>query len=49
MDKLSFLEVIAAMAVFVSLLLAVFLLTVKQKENWKTGYLQRSICIMTYM
>lgn len=34
MDKLSFLQVIAAIAVFISLLLAVFLLTVKRKlEN----------------
>ncbi|HCM34034.1 helix-turn-helix transcriptional regulator [Chryseobacterium sp.] len=33
MDKLSFLEVIAAMAVFVSLLLAVFLLTVKTERK----------------
>ncbi|MDQ0782324.1 hypothetical protein [Chryseobacterium sp. W4I1] len=34
MDKLSFLEVIAAMAVFVSLLLAVF---VNGKNRKKTG------------
>ncbi|MEG0927551.1 helix-turn-helix domain-containing protein [Chryseobacterium sp.] len=33
MDKLSFLEVIAAIAVFVSLLLAVFLLTVKTERK----------------
>ncbi|MGN7756983.1 hypothetical protein ACTJIV_05850 [Chryseobacterium sp. 22532] len=33
MDKLSFLEVIAAMAVFISLLLAVFLLTVKTERK----------------
>jgi len=33
MDKLSFLEVIAAIAVFVSLLLSVFLLTVKTERK----------------
>lgn len=33
MDKLSFLEVIAAIAVFVSLLLVVFLLTVKTERK----------------
>jgi AraC-like DNA-binding protein len=37
MDKLSFLEVIASIAVFISLLLALFLFTIKTKnklENW---------------
>lgn len=38
MDKLSFLEVIAAMVVFVSLLLAVFLLTVKTERKLENRF-----------
>jgi Ca2+/Na+ antiporter len=43
MDKLSFLEVIAAIALLYRFCLLYFLLTVKTERNWKTDYLLLSL------